>query len=100
MDSLMQDLVPGISFLVFEGSISKRSPFLEECCGRVFSAEVSAERDLKAPAENHGRTRVFFPPTIEIPVAVAAWTAKIPANLCVAVGHWKPSSQFEFLHRH
>jgi hypothetical protein len=41
MNALVDQAVPGIFFPVFEGSIPKGTPFLEEYCGGVLSAEVS-----------------------------------------------------------
>src|ERR1700733_1047854 len=87
MHSLVDQAVPGIAFLVFERSIPKSAPFLEKHRGGVLSAEVSAEGSFKAAAENHRCARIFFPPAIQIAVAIAARTAKVLTNLRVAVGH-------------
>src|ERR1700722_16995341 len=87
MDSLMHQAVPGITFFVFERSIPKSAPFLEENCGRVLSAEISAEGSFKATAEDHRCARIFFPPAIQIAVAIAARATKVLTNLRVAVGH-------------
>src|ERR1700722_15233543 len=87
MDSLVDEAVPGISFLVFERSVPKSAPFLEKHCGRILSEEVSAERSFKATAKDHRCTRIFFPPSIQIAVAIAARATKVLTNLRVAVGH-------------
>src|ERR1700677_1367169 len=88
MNSLVKGTIPGVTLLVLERAIAEPTPFLEEHCARVFSVEVGTERSLKAPAKNHRRTRVLFPPTIEIPIPVAAGAAEVLANLSVAVRHW------------
>src|SRR5580658_1052254 len=88
MNSLVKGSIPGVTLFVLEGGIAKATPFLEEHCARVFSVEVGTERSLKAPPKNHRRTRVLFPPTIEIPIPVAAGAAEVLANLSVAVRHW------------
>src|ERR1700733_8218302 len=87
MDSLVHQAVPGISFLVFERSVPKSAPFLKKHCGGVLSAEVSAEGSFKATAEDHRCARVFFPPSIQIAVAIAARATKVLTNLRVTVGH-------------
>src|ERR1022692_1493412 len=96
MDSLVNQAIPGISFPVFERSIAKRTPFLEQHSGGVLSAKVGAECGFKTAAKDHRRARVFFPPAIEIPISVATRTTKVLANLCVAVSHWNCPSPHEF----
>src|SRR6267143_1068171 len=51
----------------------------------VCPAKVGPEGLLKAPAEGHGGTSLFFLPAVEVAVAIAAWAAKILANLSVAI---------------
>src|SRR5580698_1001224 len=88
MDSLMDQTVPGISFLVFERSVPKGAPFLEEHLRWILPTEISAEGSFKATTEDHRCARIFFPPSIQIAVAIAAWAPKVLTNLRVAVGHW------------
>src|ERR1700722_6802657 len=87
MDSLVNQAVPGITSLVFERSVPKSAPFLKKHCGGVLSAEVSSEGSFKATAEDHRCARIFFPPAIQIAVAIAAGATKVLTNLRVAVGH-------------
>src|ERR1700722_1765600 len=87
MDSLVDQAVPGITFLVFERSIPKSAPFLEKYCGRIPSAEVSTKGGFKATTEDHRCARIFFPPSIQIAVAIAARATKELTNLRVTVRH-------------
>src|SRR4051812_8850796 len=62
-------------------------PFLEQRRTAVLFAKVSSQRVLKAAAESHGRPRFFFPPTIEVAVAIAARASKVLADLRIAINH-------------
>src|ERR1700694_1039783 len=87
MDSLMEDAVPGVSFFVLERGISESAPFLEECSGAIFLAEKGAQGILEAATENHRGPGFFFTAAIQVTVAIAAWTAHILTDLCVAIDH-------------
>src|SRR6202795_2803586 len=87
MDSLVDNTVPGVSFFVLERGISESAPFLEECCGTIFLAEKGAQGILEAATENHRCPGLFFPPAIQVTVAIAAGAAQILTDLCVAIDH-------------
>src|ERR1700739_352794 len=89
MDSVMDQLVPGVAFTVIERHIAVDSPFLEQDCRGVIPPEVSTERGFKAPAKDHG-SGVFFPPAIEIAAPIAARASQILTDLGVAIGHFRP----------
>src|ERR1700674_5806527 len=82
MDSLVDHTVPGVSFFVLERGISESTPFLEECCGAIFLAEEGAQGILEAATENHRCPGLFFPPSVQVVVSIAAGAAKISADLC------------------
>src|ERR1700732_266620 len=87
MDSLMKEVVPGLSFAVFKRSISVCFPFLEKHRGAVLFTKVGTQSLLKTATEDHHCSCLFLPPAIQIAVAVAARAAKILANLRVAIDH-------------
>src|SRR6266849_224864 len=87
MDSLVEEAVPGLSFSVFKRSISICLPFLEKRRSAIFLTEVGTQSFLKAATEDHGCPGLFFPPAIQVTVAIAARAAKILANLSVAIDH-------------
>src|SRR5260370_34525874 len=87
VDSLVDQAIPGFSFLVFKGSAPERTPFLEERSRAVVSLEVSRQRLFEAAPEHHRRTRLFFSPAIEVAMPVAAWAAKVLSDLGVAIDH-------------
>src|ERR1019366_10205164 len=50
---------------------------------------------VRGSAEEHGRTGIFFPPSVYVPVPITARAAKILADLGVGVGHRADSSVLE-----
>src|SRR5713226_3806200 len=87
MDPLMKELVPGLSFAVFKRSITVCFPFLEQHCSAVLFTKVGTQSFFEAATKDHCGARLFLPPPVQITVAVTARTAKILANLCVAIDH-------------
>src|SRR6266566_4351724 len=87
MDSLMEEAVPGLSFAVFKRSIAVRIPFFEKCSSTILLTKVGTKSLFKAATEDHRCPGFFFPPAIQIAVAVASRAAKILANLRVAIDH-------------
>src|SRR6266705_4633680 len=87
MDSLVEEAVPGLSFAVFKWSIAVRFPFLEKHSSAILLTKVGPKSFFKAATEDHRCPCLFFPPAIQIAVAVAARAAKILANLRVAIDH-------------
>src|SRR5258708_1155071 len=90
MDSLVEEAIPGFSFAVFKRSIAVCFPFFEKHSSAVLLTKVGTQRFLKAAAKDNSGARLFFPPAIQIAVAVAARAAKILANLRVAIDHHCP----------
>src|SRR4029077_19093732 len=88
MDPLVEEVVPGLSFAVFKRSISVCFPFLEKHSSAVLFTKVGTQSFFKAATENHSCPCLFFPPPIQIAVAVTARAAKILANLRVAIDHY------------
>src|SRR5229473_2756638 len=87
MDSLAEEAVPGLSFAVFKWSIAVRIPFLEKHSSAILLTKVGPKSFFKAATEDHRCPGFFFPPAIQITVAIAARAAKILANLRVAIDH-------------
>src|SRR5713101_401674 len=87
MDSLVEEAVPGLSFAVFKWSIAVRIPFLEKHSSAILLTKVGTKSLFKAATEDHRCPGFFFPPAIQITVAIAARAAKILANLGVAIDH-------------
>src|SRR6266403_6091524 len=87
MDSLMEEVVPGLSFAVFKGSIAVCVPFLEKCSSAILLRKVSTQSLFKAATEDHRCPGLFFPPAIQITVAVAARAAQVLTDLRVAIDH-------------
>ena len=85
--SLVQHAVPGFASLVFQWSIVKGTPFLEESCAAIVALENGLESFLKTAAKNHRCPCFFLPPAIQVMVAIAARAAKIPGNLREAISH-------------
>src|SRR5712692_6651509 len=94
MDSLMEEAVPGLSFAVFKRSIAICFPFLEKYSSAILLTKVGAESFFKAATEDHRCPGLFFPPPIQIPVAIAAGAAQVLTDLRVAIDHRCP-----FAHR-
>src|SRR5260370_29023113 len=87
MDSLVEEVVPGLSFAEFKRSVAVCFPFFEKHSSAVLFTKVGTQSFFKAAAKDHCGARLFFPPPIQITVAVAARAAKILANLPVAINH-------------
>src|SRR5713226_5515934 len=87
MDSLAEEAVPGLSFAVFKRSISVCFPFLEKHRGAILLTKIGTQSFFEAATEDHRRPGLFFPPAIQVTVAIAAGAAQILANLRVAIDH-------------
>src|SRR5258708_27667377 len=87
MDSLVEDLIPGLSFAVFKRSIAVSIPFLEKHSSAILLTKVGTQSFFKTATEDHRCPGFFFPPAIQVTIARAARAAKILANLCVAIDH-------------
>src|SRR5713226_738132 len=72
MDSLMEETVPGLSFAVFKRSIAVCLPFLEKHSSAILLTKEGTQSFFKAATEDHRCPGLFFPPAIQIPVAIAA----------------------------
>src|SRR5713226_3505294 len=94
MDSLMEKAVPGLSFAVFKRSIAVCGPLLEKHSSAVLLTKVGAQSLFKAAAEDHRCPGLFFPPAIQVAVAIAARAAQVLTDLRVAIDHRCP-----FAHR-
>src|SRR6266436_2686715 len=87
MHSLVKEAIPRLSFAVFKRSIAVCFPFFEKHCSAILPTKVSTKNFFKTAAEEHRCPGLFFPPSIQIAVAIAAGAAKILANLRVAIDH-------------
>src|SRR5882724_7693767 len=87
MDSLVEEAIPGLSFAVFKRSIAVCIPFLKKYGSAILLTEVGTKSLFKAATEDHRCPRLFFPPAIQVTVAITARAAKILANLGVAIDH-------------
>src|SRR6266849_5614526 len=87
MDPLVEEAVPGLSFAEFKRSIAVGFPLLEKHSSAVLFTKVGTQSFFKAATEDHRCPCLFFSPTIQIAVAIAARAAKILANLRVAIDH-------------
>src|SRR5882724_4564829 len=87
MDSLVKELVPRFSFAEYKRSITVCLPFFEKHCSAILLTKVGTQCFFKTATEDHRCPGLFFPPSIQITVAVAARAAQILANLCVAIDH-------------
>src|SRR6266481_799361 len=87
MDSLVEEAIPGLSFAECKRSIAVCFPFLEKHSSAVLFTKIGTQSFFKAAAKDHCGASLFFPPPIQITVAVAARAAKILANLRVAIDH-------------
>src|SRR5690242_722506 len=85
--ALMEHLVPGIGFAVFQSRTLIGGPFFEKCRNAIAALEVSGKGLFKTPAKYHRRTGVFFLPTVHVAIAILPRATKVLANLCVAVDH-------------
>src|SRR5712692_8399552 len=87
MDPLVEEVVPGLSFAVLKRSIAVCIPFLEKHGSTILLAKVSTQSFFKAATEDHRCPGFFFPPAIQIPVAIAAGAAQVLTDLRVAIDH-------------
>src|SRR6266849_5759180 len=87
MDSLVEEAVPGFSFAEFKRSIVVCFPFLEKHSGAVLLAKVGTQGFFKTASKDHGCPSLFFPPALQIPVAIAAGAAQVLTDLRVAIVH-------------
>ena len=91
VNSLVHETVSGISLLVVERSIAVDTPLLEQGCAAILPPKIACKRTLEAASESHSRSGFLFAPAVKIAVAIAARAAEILADLCVAIGHQRPS---------
>src|SRR5260370_41850125 len=87
MDSLVEEPVPRLSLAVFKRSIAGCIPFFEKHSSAILLTKVGTQSFFKTATEDHRCPCLFFPPSIQITVAIAAGAAKILANLRVAIDH-------------
>src|SRR5216683_3999177 len=87
MDSLVEKAIPGLAFAEFKGSIAVCIPFLEKHCCAILLAKVGTESFFKAATKDHRCSCLFFPPAIQIAVAIAARAAQVLTDLRVAIDH-------------
>src|SRR5712692_8340358 len=87
MDSLMEETIPGLSFAEFKRSIAVRIPFLKKHSSAVLSTKESTESIFKTATEDHRCAGLFFPPSIQVAVAIAAGAAQVLTDLRVAIDH-------------
>src|ERR1700738_5621849 len=87
MDSLVEEVVPGLSFAEFKRSIAVRIPFPEKGSSAILFTKVGPKSFFKTATEDHRCPGLLFAPAIHVTVAIAARTAKVLADLCVAIDH-------------
>src|SRR6266849_5312087 len=87
MDSLVEEAVPGLSFAVFKWSIAVRIPFLEKHSSAILVTKVGPKSFFKAATEDHRCPGFFFPPAIQITIAIATRTTQVLTDLGVAIDH-------------
>src|SRR6266581_3313726 len=87
MDSLVEEAIPGLSFAECKRSIAVCIPFLEKHSSAILLRKVGTQSFFKAAAENHRCPCLFFPPPIQVTVAIAARTAQVLTDLRVAIDH-------------
>src|SRR6266704_3700543 len=87
MDSLMEESIPGLSFAECKRSIAVCIPFLKKHSSAILLRKVGTQSFLKAATEDHRRARFFFPPAIQVTVAIAARAAQVLTDLRVAIDH-------------
>ncbi len=83
----MEEAVPGFSFAEFKRGIAVRIPFFEKHGSAILLTKVGPQSFFKAATEDHRCPRLFFPPSIQIAVTVAARAAQVLADLRVAIDH-------------
>src|SRR5260370_32929037 len=87
MDSLVEKAIPGLAFAEFKGSIAVCIPFFEEDSSAILLAKVGTESLFEAATEDHRCPCLFFPPPIQVTVAIAARTTQVLTDLRVAIDH-------------
>src|SRR6266849_7491219 len=90
MNALVEKAISRFSFAEFKRSIAVCIPFLEKHSGAILLTKVGTQGFFKAATEDHRCTCLFFPPSIQIAVTVAARAAKILTDLRVAIDHRCP----------
>src|SRR5215469_14052205 len=87
VDTLADQAVPGLTFLVLQGGITEAVPFSKEGCARILLAKQRGKSLFKATPEDHRRPRLLFPPPVEVAVAIAARATEVAAELGIAQDH-------------
>src|SRR5260370_41199355 len=87
MDSLVEEAIPRLAFAVFKRSITVRIPFFEKRSSTILLTKVGTQSFFKAATEDHRCSCLFFPPAIQIAVAIAARAAQVLTDLRVAIDH-------------
>src|SRR5712692_2429444 len=93
MDSPVEELIPGLSFAEFKRGIAVCIPFLKKHSSAILLTKVGTESFFKATTKDHRFPGLFFPPPVQVVVAIAAMAAKILANLRVAIDHHCPPAR-------
>src|SRR5438105_9602932 len=62
-------------------------PFLKQGSRGILAQEIGGQRAFEGTPEEHGCTRVFLLPAIQITMAVAARAGEVLADLGVAIDH-------------
>src|SRR5713226_10402384 len=94
MDPLVEEVVPGLSFAECKRSIAVCFPFLEKHRSAILLTKEGTQSFFKAATEDHRCPGFFFPPAIQVTVAIAAGAAQVLTDLRVAIDHRCP-----FAHR-
>src|ERR1019366_2862104 len=92
LDALLQHPVPGVVAGVGQAHVLVHAPLLEQHSRRVFTAKKGGDGLFERSAKQHGGTRVFFLPAIEVAVPVTTRAAKVLADLGVGICHRVASS--------
>src|SRR5713101_6998780 len=87
MDPLVEEAIPGFSFAIFKRSIAVCFPFLEKHRSAILLTKEGTKSFLKAATEDHRCPDLFFPPAIQVTVAIAAGAAQVLTDLRVAIDH-------------
>src|SRR6266853_2880339 len=93
LNALLQHPIPRVIARVGQVHVFAQGPLLEEDSRRVFVAKKGSNGLFEGSAKEHGSAGIFFLPTIEIAVPVAARAAEILADLGVGVGRHDDSSR-------
>src|SRR5713226_6671490 len=87
MDSPVEELIPGLSFAEFKRGIAVCIPFLKKHSSAILLTKVGTESFFKATTKDHRCPGLFFPPPIQVTVAMAAGAAQVLTDLRVAIDH-------------